>query len=192
MEVYRAVVEALGFVVTGGERGLVALLKEELKVARRIVAMREAAREGPRVGRMSRGSGSSRAASRLDDELRRLEVEMREEGGGKGGREEGGEGGEEGTEVRGQPGEEASVEGNDVAGDNGRGGGGAGGKGEHEESMRGQVREDQGMAAEELERRRMLPGVRAIWVSRYLRVALGLCKSTTSAKAPNSRKSSMC
>ena len=63
MEVYRAVVEALGFVVTGGERGLVALLKEELKVARRIVAMREAAREGPRVGRMSRGSGSSRAAS---------------------------------------------------------------------------------------------------------------------------------
>ena len=154
--------------------------------------MREAAREGPRVGRMSRGSGSSRAASRLDDELRRLEVEMREEGGGKGRREEGGEGGEEGTEVRGQPGEEASVEGNDVAGDNERGGVGAGGTGEQaEEFMRGQALEDQGMAAEELERRRMLPGVRAIWVSRYLRVALGLVKSAASAKAPNSRKSCM-
>jgi hypothetical protein len=188
MEVYRAVVEALGFVVTGAERGLVALLKEELKVARRTGAMREAAREGPRVGRMSRGSGSSRAASRLDDELRRLEDEMREEGGGTGGREEGVEGGEEGTEVQGHPGEEPSVEGNDVAGDNGRGGGGAGGK-QAEEFM--QVLEDQGMAAEELERRRMLPGVRAIWVSRYLRVALGLVKSAASSKAPNSRKSSM-
>jgi hypothetical protein len=187
MEVYRAVVEALGFVVTGAERGLVALLKEEWKVAWMIDAMREAAREGPHVGQMSRGSGTSRAASRLDDELRQLEDEMREEGGGgKRDRE-----GEEGTEVQGQPGEEPSVEGNDVAGDNGRGGGGAGGK-QAEEFMRGQALEDQGMAAEELERRRMLPGVRPIWVSRYLRVALGLCKSTTSAKAPNSRKSSMC
>ena len=186
------VVEALGFVVTGAERGLVLLLKEELKVARMIGAMRQAAREGPRVGLMSRGSGSSRAASRLDVELRQLEDEMREEGGGKGGRERGVEGGEEGTEVQGQPGEEASVEGNDAAGDNERVGGGAGGKGEQaEEFMRGQVLKDQGMAAEELERRRMLPGVRAIWVLRYLRVALGLVKSAASAKAPNSRKSSM-
>ena len=95
---YRAVVEALGFVVTGAERGLVALLKEELKVAWMIDAMREAAREGPHVGQMSRGSGTSRAASRLDDELRQLEDEMREEGGGgKRGGWRGGGGGHRGT-----------------------------------------------------------------------------------------------
>ena len=61
MELYRSVVEALGFVVAGAERGLVALLTEELKVARMIDAMREAARPDSRAGQRSRGSGSSRS-----------------------------------------------------------------------------------------------------------------------------------
>ena len=61
MQVYHAAVEALGFVVAGAERGLVVLLTEELKVARMIDAMREAARPDSRAGQRSRGSGSSRS-----------------------------------------------------------------------------------------------------------------------------------
>ena len=79
MDLYTALVEALGFVVAGAQRGLVSILKAELKLARAVQAAREAMRPGSRGGRSSRAAdASSRASSRLDKDLMLLE-DLRED-----------------------------------------------------------------------------------------------------------------
>jgi hypothetical protein len=160
MELYSAVVEALGFLVVGRQRGLVIMLREELKLARMIQEAREAQRPQSRAGQSSRSS-SSRAASRLDKDLASLDVEE----------EEGNE--EEDVGKFCVEDERAEPRGHDVESRDEMAGEISDVRPQRDETAQ-EILQEQRIDAEAMELERLLPGVLPVWVARYLRVAMGL------------------